>query len=87
MTPPPIREVDRAYAAAGDNADPDFAAWFCGVTTERLAAWRRKRASGGPPFVRYGPRLTLYPMAGLIQWREDASEMGIPASEQRLFSE
>lgn len=68
MTPPPITEMDRACALAGDKVGPEDAAWFLGVTPETLAGWRR--TGKGPAAQRLGVRLWRYAVADLLHWRE-----------------
>lgn len=70
MTAPPITPTHIAMALAGDLVEPEWAAWFLGVTLQRLAYWRRSKVRGGPPLLHYGRRALRYPVSGLIAWRE-----------------
>ena len=45
-----------------------IAAMYLGVPTSTLAAWRKR--DFGPPYVRTGTRVILYPKAELVEWIE-----------------
>lgn len=51
------------------NVTAPIAAMFLGITTSTLAAWRQRNY--GPPYIRTGTRIVLYPKADLVQWIEN----------------
>jgi predicted DNA-binding transcriptional regulator AlpA len=48
------------------NLTTKQAAQRLGMCAKTLRRWRTKR--GGPPYLRYGPKNTVYPEAKLEEW-------------------
>jgi hypothetical protein len=65
--PLPALDIDTADELFGAIPAPYVAAALC-VRRRTLAAWRRRGV--GPPSMRLGHLLTLYPTGALRQWWE-----------------